>query len=265
MHDIRCFVRTFAASLSLAAACLGQESADAPIPLPVKKKEDLKFKHDTFTFVRVQFSSYGRQRGSGDWATDYPDSDVNLTARAAEDTGLKTNPKGKVLKLTDPDLKKYPFLYLIEPGQLALSEAEVVGLREYLQDGGFLMVDDFWGEAEWTNFEEQFRRVFPDRPLKELPIEHPIFHCFYDLKAKPQVPSIHAFANGQTTERADGLEPHYRGLTDDKGRLLALICHNTDLGDGWERASVDPKYFQEMSQRRAYPMGVNVVVYALTR
>jgi hypothetical protein len=252
-----------AVALTLAFG-LGHLCAAQDAPLPAKKKEDLKFKHEQFTFVRIRHSDAAGGRRGGSWATDYPDSDVNLTARVAADTGIKTDPHGKVLRLTDAELKKHPFAYLIEPGSMHLSDAEVMGLREYVTGGGFLLVDDFWGEAEWTNFEAEFRRVFPDRALKELPLEHPIFHCFYDIKAKPQVPSIHTFLRGRTSERFDAAEPHYRGLFDDQGRLVVLACHNTDLGDGWERADVDARYFREMSQRLAYPMGVNIVVYALT-
>lgn len=263
--NVHCFLLALAV-LTISALCGGQEPpANQDIkepPQPTKKKEELKFKHEMFTFVRVQYTSWGRAKK---WATDYPDADQNFTARVALDTGLKTDPNGKVFKLTDPELKKYPFIYLIEPGEMDLTDAEVVALREYLTGGGFLLVDDFWGAAEWANFEEQFQRVFPARPLKDLPLDHPLFHCFYDIKSKPQVPSIHVFARGPGPLGPDSAEPHYRGITDDRGRLLALICHNTDLGDGWEREAVDPNYFREVSQRKAYPLGINIVVYALTR
>jgi hypothetical protein len=172
-----------------------------------------------------------------------------------------------VLSLKDPELRQYPFVYLVEGGSLLLDEAEVRGLRQYLLGGGFLM-DDFWGEAEWDHFSRELKKVFPDRQPQELPLDHEIFHCFYDLPAKPQVPSIHAAlaqkAAGGTSERADAAKPHYRGVVDDKGRLMAVFCHNTDLGDGWERADADAYYFREFSQKKAYPMGVNIVVYALT-
>ena len=113
-------------------------------------------------------------------------------------TSLKVDPQGKILELTDPALFDYPFIYLIEPGTLEFAEAEVESLRRYLLAGGFLMVDDFWGEAEWANFAHEMRRVFPDREPVELPLEHPIFHCVYDLKAKPQVPSIGVAQWGQS-------------------------------------------------------------------
>ena len=226
-------------------------------------KNDERFKHDVFTFVRVRYSSWGGWRG-GKWATDYPDSDLNFSFRLHELTSLEVDPNGKILELTDDALFDYPFLYMIEPGEMYLSEDEVAALRKYLLSGGFLMVDDFWGEDEWNNFYENIKRVFPDREPQELPLSHPIFHCVYDLKEKPQVPSIHAWWNGMTTERWDAREAHYRALFDDKGRMMAIICHNTDLGDGWEREGLDNGYFKEFSEKWSYPMGINIVTYAMT-
>jgi hypothetical protein len=179
-------------------------------------------------------------------------------------TALKVDPHGKILELTDEQLFNHPFLYLIEPGHLVFDEAEIVALRKYLLNGGFLMVDDFWGEEEWENFRGELKRVFPDRDPIELPLEHEIFHCVYDLKQKPQIPSIHAWMNGQTTERWDAAEPHYRALFDDRGRMMVIICHNTDLGDGWEREGVDQRYFREYSEKWSYPMGINILTYAMT-
>jgi hypothetical protein len=225
-------------------------------------KNDEQFKSDVFTFVRVRYNNYGGWGGK--WATDYPDSDLNFSYRLHELTALEVDPHGKILTLTDDALFDYPFIYLIEPGHMWLEDAEVKALRKYLLNGGFLMVDDFWGEDEYANFHENIKRVFPDREPVELPLEHEIFHCVYDLKKKPQVPSIHAWYNGQTYERWDAAEVHYRGLFDDQGRLMAIICHNTDLGDGWEREGVDSGYFKEYSEKWSYPMGINIVTYAMT-
>ena len=98
----------------------------------------------------------------------------------------------------------------------------------------------------------------------ELPLEHEIFHCVYDLKAKPQIPSIHAWFDGRTAERYDAQEPHYKGIFDDKKRMMVIVCHNTDVGDGWEREGVDPGYFKEFSERWSYPLGINILTYAMT-
>jgi hypothetical protein len=226
---------------------------------------DERFKADLFTFVRIRYSSYGGGWGGGRWATDYPDSDLNFSYRLKELTALEVDPYGKIIELTDEALLDYPFAYLIEPGHMLLEEEEVLGLRRYLLNGGFLMVDDFWGEAEWHNFYREIKRVFPDREPVELPLEHEIFHIVYDLKMKPQVPSIHAWLQwGVTYERQDATEVHYRGIFDDKGRMMTIICHNTDLGDGWEREGESQEYFKEFSEKWSYPLGINIVTYAMT-
>jgi hypothetical protein len=239
-------------------------------------KIDDRFKHDVFTFVRVEYDSdsgygrgFGRRRGwGGGWATDFPDSDLNFSFRLQQLTSMKVNPDPISLRLTDPRVYDYPFLYMIEPGRLCFADEEVEALRRYLLNGGFLMVDDFWGDSAWDNVHQQFKRVFPDREPIELPIEHEIFRCVYRLSAKPQVPSIHSWdQTGETYEMfhdGDSQTVHYRALLDDKGRIMVLFCHNTDLGDGWEREGEDPRYFQQFSEKLSYPMGINIVTYAMT-
>jgi hypothetical protein len=230
---------------------------------------DPGFKHDLFTFVRVKYNSWGR---GGGWATDYPDSDLNFPFRLQQLTSLKVDPQPKIVELTDDALFDYPFIYLIEPGGLQFTDDEVAALRRYLLNGGFLMVDDFWGEEEWDNFYSEIKRVFPEaaQEPRELDITHPIFRCVYDLKAKPQVPSIHAAHRGDpnmTWERDWDLstrEVHFKAIYDDKGRMMSIICHNTDLGDGWEREGEDEWYFREFSEKKSYPMGINIVFYAMT-
>ncbi len=228
--------------------------------------------HDVFTFVRIRYNSYGFRGGK--WATDYPDADLNFSYRLQEMTSMKVHPDGKIMELTDEKLIDYPFIYIIEPGDLEFTETEVIALRKYLLNGGFLMVDDFWGGWEYENFTEEMRRVFPPKEFpqqqpRELPQEHPIFHCVFDLKEKPQVPSIGVALSGRMYEPRDhptddGSEVHYQGLHDDKGRMMAIICHNTDLGDGWEREGQDQEYFKQFSEPRAYPMGINIIYYAMT-
>jgi hypothetical protein len=237
---------------------------------------DKEFARDVFTFVRIRYSSdyggYGRGRGfrpsGGNWTTDYPDSDLNFSYRLHQLTSLEVNPDGLVLELTSPELVNYPFIYIVEPGRLVFSEPEVATLRAYLLNGGFLMVDDFWGEAEWANFYREIKRVFPDREPVDLEIDHPIFHAVFDLKEKPQIPSINVALAGRpygiTWEREDAREVHYRAIFDDKGRMMVIACHNTDLGDGWEREGEDEWYFHEFCEKKAYPLGINIVFYAMT-
>lgn len=225
------------------------------------------FEKDTFVFTRVQYDSgYGR---GGGWATDYRDADLNFSFRLQQLTAMKVDPEGKVLRLTDQDLSSHPFLYMSEPGRLKFDDEEVKALRRYLLSGGFLMVDDFWGEAEYANFYEEIKRVFPDREPEELPLDHAIFHCVFDLKEKPQIPNFQTgeesqYNGGITWERWDAKTPHYRGIFDDKRRMMVIICHNTDLGDGWEREGVYEYYFREFSEKKAYPLGINIVFYAMT-
>ena len=225
---------------------------------------DPTFKDDVFTFVRIEYDSYR----PGSWLTDFPDADLNFSYRLQQLTSLKVDPNGRIMRLTDPELFRFPFIYLIEPGHIVLSPPEIAALRRYLLNGGFLMVDDFWGEAEWNALHYAMKQVFPEREPIELPLEHPLFHCVYDLKEKPQIPAIGIAlqykSSGRTWERDDAKTPHYRAIFDDKGRIMALICHNTDLGDGWEREGEDPWYFTEFSEKKAYPLGINIVFYAMT-
>lgn len=230
---------------------------------------DQNFPGDTFTFARLKYTSGGGYGWGGRrWNTDFPDSDLNFSLRLQQLTSLKVNPQPVVVELTDPELFNYPFVYMVEPGALYFEQEEVDALRRYLLNGGFLMVDDFWGEEEWQGFYQQIQRVFPDREAEEVPLTHEIFHCVYDLKEKPQIPSIrHALggrSRGVTWERWDAEVPHYRAIWDDDGRMMVFICHNTDLGDGWEREGEHQWYFEEFSVKKAYPMGINIVTYAMT-
>jgi hypothetical protein len=228
---------------------------------------DKKFDKDLFTFVRIKYDSYGR----GGWFVDYRDSELNFSLRLQQLTSMKVNPEPIVLELTDPKLFDFPFIYIIEPGSLVFRPAEVTALRRYLLNGGFLMVDDFWGDDEYYNFYQEIKRVFPDREPAEVPLEHEIFHCVYDLKEKPQLPSIGQAqagrSSGVTWEQRYGSDtsiPHYRAIRDDANRIMVFICHNTDLGDGWEREAEDPWYFEEFSVKKAYPLGINIITYAMT-
>ena len=231
---------------------------------------DPAYEKDAFVFARVRFESrYRRWHRLGDWATDWPDSDLNFSFRLQQLTSMSVDPDGVVVDLTDPNLFDYPWLYMIEPGGLVFRDAEVRALRKYCLNGGFLMVDDFWGTDEWNNFHHEIRRVFPDREVVDVPLDHEIFHCVYDLKEKPQIPSLSSArrnrGTGITWERGrDTRTPHYRAILDDQDRIMVFICHNTDLGDGWEREGEDEWYFREFSEKKAYPLGINIVTYALT-
>lgn len=236
---------------------------------------DKEVPRDVFTFVRVQYTHVreveGRRGrgGRGGWTTDWPDADLNFSFRLHEMTSLRVDPSvddndDKYLRIEDPRLFDYPFIYIVEPGSLFISDEEAAILRRYLLGGGFLMLDDFWGEAEWQNAADQLAKVFPDREPEDLSLSHPIFHMVFDLKEKPQIPSIYHAQAGYTTEREDAPHANYRAIYDDKGRMMVIFCHNTDNGDGWEREGEDPWYFKNFSEPKAYPLGINILFYAMT-
>lgn len=227
------------------------------------------FAGDAFVFARVQYDSFGRGRGGGSWRNDYPDCDWNFSSRLHQLTSLSVDPNGVVVRLSDPNLLDYPFLYMSNPQQMMLSDEEVVGLRRYLLNGGFLMLDDFWAPRAWRHIRDEFARIFPDRTPRELTLSHELFHVVYDLKEMPQVPSILAWQNGDKFEYWHGdpegdEAPHFYALHDDAGRIMVLFCHNNDIGDGWEREGENREYFEQYSEKFSYPLGINIITYVLT-
>jgi hypothetical protein len=185
-------------------------------------------------------------------------------------TSMKVDPDGRILWLTDPELVNFPWIYIVEPGGLGFSEEEVVALRKYLLNGGFLMFDDFWGESAWRNVEREMKRVFPERNFTELSLDHPLYSCVFQIKAKGQVPNVYVGENSQadgvTWERHDGdtQTVHHRAIHDDKGRMMVFAAHNTDNGDGWEREGEYEYYFKNFSEKIAYPLGINIIFYVMT-
>jgi hypothetical protein len=213
------------------------------------------------------------------WITDFPDSDLNLSYRLQQLTSLKTDPEGRVLRLTDPTVFDYPWIYMVEPGRMVLRDEEVPILRKYLLNGGVLMADDFWGPVQWDNFAYEINRVFLGREFIELEMTNDLFHCVFDIKVpknKLQTPNSRQGASslnpysrfyGVTWERHDGVEcreMHVRALYDDKGHIMIIATHNCDNGDGWEREGEDDGFFHEFSEKRAYPLGINIVFYLMT-
>lgn len=227
--------------------------------------ENKEFRHDVFTFARLRYTSHRDVWGQPQWSVDFPDSDMNFSYRLKEVTSLEVNPVPVIVDLATDDIFRYPFLYLIEPGQIALTDQEVENFRKYLARGGFVMVDDFWGEREWDAFADEMKRVFPEKEIVDLPLEHPIFNIVYQIKEKPMIPSIGFFNRGYDSDRGEATHANYRAILDDQGRVQVMICHNTDLGDGWEREGESNEYFERYSVKFAYPLGINIVVYAMTQ
>jgi hypothetical protein len=214
--------------------------------------------HHNFYFTRAIYSG---TRNS--WATDYPQADQWITNVLARLTAVDVYPAEHPVRLDDPDLRRYPFLYALEVGYMSLREAEVDGLRNYLLAGGFLMIDDFWGSREWASFERQIRRVLPEYEIVDIPLDHPIFSTFYQIDEVVQVPVVRQGISGGPTHEQDGYVPRCLGIFDEKGRLMVMINWNTDIGDAWEHAE-HPLYPLKYSTY-AYQIAANTIIYALTR
>ena len=232
---------------------------------------DKELPHDVFTFARIRYRSAPFERRSLAWYTDYPDADLNLSYRLQQFTSIKVNPEPKLLRPTDPELFDYPWVFMSGVGNIVLDEEEAGALRRYLLNGGFLMVDDFWGENEWDRFHRAIKLVFPDREPEDVPRTHPIFHCLFEIpNDRPlQTPNIRAAMasrqTGITWEGGDdGREVHFRAIYDEKGRMMVMICHNTDNGDGWEEEGTDAWFFHEFSENKNYPLAFNIIYYAMT-
>jgi hypothetical protein len=173
------------------------------------------------------------------------------------------------VSLDDPDLRNFPFLYMLEVGRgggMQLSQAEATGLRDYLAAGGFLVIDDFWGSREWFAFEQGIRQVLPNASIVDIPLDHALFSIFYTIDEILQVPNVGNASRvsqgfGATYEQ-DGYVPAVRGIYDENDRLMVVINWNTDLGDAWEWAE-SPDYPLRYSTF-AYQLGINAIVYGMS-
>lgn len=213
-----------------------------------------------FTFVRLVYSG-GNWRGSG-WDTDYPKADIQLLYALRKLTDFSfINENHKALTLFTDEIYQYPFLYAVEVGYMDLGGEEADRLREYLLRGGFLLVDDFHGDYEWQRFYTQLKKVFPEYEPEDLPLDHPVFHCYFDIHETFQVPGIQFLYTGRTWEKG-GRVPRYMGVHDESGRLMVAIIFNSDFGDAWEWAEVEayPRRYANM----AFQLAVNYIVYAMT-
>jgi len=248
--------------LSSAPAPPGASPTAGPPP-QVPSRADGRY-YD-FYFTRAVYGGGGLGRRGffgGSWRVDFPKADRQFLVVLGETLDLLRVPsRENAVRLEDPNLRQFPFLYTLEVGGMRLTQPQVEGLRSYLLAGGFLVVDDFWGDWEWENFEIQMRRVFPDVEFQEIPLDHEIFHVFYDIEEILQVPNVNNAAAGITSE-CGPCQPHVRGIFDEDGRLMVVINWNTDLGDAWEwsEQAVYPFKYSNF----AYKMAVNFIVYAMT-
>jgi hypothetical protein len=218
-----------------------------------------------FTFARLRYPSY---RGGnsywqmrGNWAIDYPKADRQFVQGVRRLTRIHVRSVEQAVAPEGDEIFNYPWIYVVEPGHWELTDTQCEKLREYLLRGGFMMTDDFHGTVEWEIFMASMRRIFPDRPVVDIDDKDAIFHVLYDLDQRFQVPGIVNYPFHDTYEY-DGVDPHWRGIYDDRGRLMVGICHNMDLGDAWEWA--DSPHYPENYASHAYRIGINYIIYAMT-
>lgn len=214
-----------------------------------------------FYFTRAEYSNW-RESRFGSWAVDFPKADRQFLIGLRHLTIIDAYEYENPVRLDDRALRRFPFLYALEVGYMALTDPEIRGLRDYLLAGGFLVIDDFWGSYEWANFEAEIHRVLPGYEIVDIPGDHPVLRAFYEIGEILQVPGRGRGIGGRPTWERDGYVPALRGIFDERGRLMVLINWNTDLGDAWEWAE-DPWYPLKYANF-AYQLGVNMVVYSMS-
>jgi hypothetical protein len=199
-------------------------------------------------------------RGGTAWAVDYPEGDRTFAELLRRLSKISVRAVEQPINLDDgDDVFFWPFMISGLFGAWDLTDSQANKLRNYLLRGGFLLCDSFYGSNEWAVFEASIKRVFPDRPIVKLPVEHPIFQIVYDLTERPQIPTWQHLPRGY---RDDGAEPQWLAILDDDDRVMVMIAFNNDIADGWQRAD-EPDYPQAESTL-AIRLGVNFAVYAMT-
>lgn len=225
---------------------------------PLAKAPTAEFHFARLIYTNDQRSYRGRGRSA--WATDYPEAEFHLMDGVNRMTNIDLElvdyygGGGRTIGLMDDHLFDYPWLYAVEVGQWYLNDEEASRLREYLDRGGFLLVDDFWGPYEWQTFIGSMQRVFPDRPIIEIADNDPVLSLMFEVDKQTQIPGIRGVRPGNV--------PYWRGIYDDQGQLMVAINFNMDMGDAWEHAA-DPRYPAAMTAA-AYKFAVNYIVYSMT-
>ena len=228
-----------------------------------------------FVVCRLQYTSVRREPSGGGWRTDYPYGEINLTTRLSEltRTPVSRNPEGRpnhyVVRITDDELFRCPFTIASDVGTIGLMEGEAERLRLYLLKGGFLWVDDFWGEAAWEQWARELAKVLPpsEYPMEDVPLSDPIFRSQFTVTEVPQITNIGFWrrtAGRETSERdEESRDVHFRAIRDHRGRIMVVMTHNTDIADSWEREGEDPEFFYQFSPN-GYAVGINVLLHAMT-
>jgi hypothetical protein len=201
--------------------------------------------------ARLRYTARGKFGGTG-WSHNYPSSDSHFTEVLAEATNINvTRMSYKIVDLGSPEIFKYPFAIASEPGELALTDQEVENLRQYIDRGGFILMDDFDGPYDLGVIRRDLHRAFPDRELQMLTIDHEIFHNFFDIDA----------LNVTSPYLVDG-EPIFYGLNNSQGNIGLIACYNNDLENFWDH--IDQGWYPLKPSIEGFRLGINFMMYALT-
>lgn len=218
-----------------------------------------------FSWSRLRYDTarYGGYRSfGGTWSRDYPKADRQFLIALRRLTRIEARSTEQVVDLNSDEIFNYPWVYAVQAQTWTFTQEQAKRLHDYLYKGGFLMVDDFHGEADWQSFMAGMRLVLPNQPVEDLQDDDPIFHTIYDLDKRFQVPGEQYVNTGRTYEK-DGYIPHWRAIRDEKGRVLVAITFNQHLGDAWEWAD-DPRYPENFASL-AFRLGIDYIMYGMTR
>ena len=258
---------TFAQDIFRDFGLRGEQGDAAEIPPPQLPDRNFAGCHMYYTSVRRE------NNGSG-WRTDYPWAQRNLLIRLSELTKTRVSwatprvPHVWLVRLTDPALFECPYLMASDVGTIGLSNEEADRLRQYLAKGGFLWVDDFWGEAAWEQWSQELSRALPAGfTVEDVPLTDQIFRSMVEVRKVPQVPGIgywRSYGGAETSERgAESAVVNFRAIRDRHGRIVSVMTHNTDVSNSWERETEDRAYFSQFSVD-GYALGLNILLYAMT-
>jgi hypothetical protein len=204
-----------------------------------------------FVIARWRFGTNGRIGHMG-WSHNYPNAEIHLNQLLGEATDVNVEPESyRIVELRSSEIFQYPFAYISEPGEMLLSEQEILNLRQFIDRGGFIVVDDFDGSWQWDQFRSQMQLAFPGRNLFPLTTDHEIFHTYYDIEDLtvwgPYVP---------------GADPIFYGFNNSRGDLAMVVCFNNDFANFWDW--IDNRRYPLKPSSEAFRMGINFVIYAKT-
>ena len=204
-----------------------------------------------FIMARWQFRARGKFGGTG-WSHNYPNSEEHMNQLLKEATIVNVDPASyRIVQLSSPEIFRYPFAYVSEPGEMWLTDQEVSNMREYVDRGGFVLVDDFDGDYDLGVLRRELKRAFPKKEIIRLTIEHPIFNMFYHIDA------LNVMSPYQVGEPAI-----FYALQNDHGELAMILCHNNDLANYWDW--IDRPIYPLKPSAEAFRLGINFALYSMT-